>query len=200
MTTTMPSLTDLHSLIGNDPYPWYDDLRTRGPVAHVPEAGLNVVTSHEAVTTARRDPPTFSSATGMSALVDGSSGSERLTRHSDLDLSSLRLLIASDPPDHTRLRRASAEPSPPERSATSNPASARSAPNTSRHSSTPAPTATSCATSPARFPSPSSPKPSASHPQIVSTSAAGPTRSSASSPEECPDPMWSPPLQRCSGT
>ncbi|MDP2139769.1 MAG: cytochrome P450 [Gammaproteobacteria bacterium] len=100
----------------NDPYPFYARLREETPVARVERLDLWVLSRHADVVAALRDPATFSSASGMGLLLGGGPPGpmrdlmrSRQTGFGGMigfdDLSSLRLLIASDPPDHTRLRR-----------------------------------------------------------------------------------------------
>lgn len=78
-----------------DPYPTYQWLREHSPVHHV---GGNswLVSRHDDVTRILRDPEVFSSELGYSEMTTG-----------------LRVLIATDPPDHTRLRRLVSKPFAP---------------------------------------------------------------------------------------
>lgn len=89
-----------------DPYRWYAGLRSSAPVRRIGE-DLWVATSYDAVTAAVHDPVRLSSEVGMGGLMTGRVGSNRLdTRDAfGIDLRGLRVLIAADPPDHTRLRR-----------------------------------------------------------------------------------------------
>lgn len=89
-----------------DPYPWYARLRHDGPVRQLDD-DLWIAVGYDAVTSALHDPVRLSSAEGMGGLMTGRIGPNRLNARDTLgiDLSSLRVLIAADPPDHTRLRR-----------------------------------------------------------------------------------------------
>ena len=89
-----------------DPYPWYAELRAAGPVQQLTD-DLWIAVGYDAVVAAVHDPRTLSSAEGMGGLMTGRVGPSKLDAQRDLgfDLRGLRVLIASDPPDHTRLRR-----------------------------------------------------------------------------------------------
>jgi cytochrome P450 len=90
-----------------DPYPWYEHLREEGPVQWVPSRELWMVTGYDEVAAVLRDPSVYSSSLGMDAVFAGRMGRNANDMRGLLgvDLRSLRILIASDPPDHTRLRR-----------------------------------------------------------------------------------------------
>lgn len=85
-----------------DPYPTYARLREQGPVVAMGDDRF-LVTDHETVTQVLRDHETFSSqATGDdSDFFRPDRGSAGLAFGSP---EPFRLLIRSDPPDHTRLR------------------------------------------------------------------------------------------------
>src|SRR5579875_403346 len=89
-----------------DPYPWYARLRAQTPV---PQLGDDVwmAVGYDAVMAAVRDPIRLSSEVGMGGLITGRVGPNRVDSQEvfGLDLRGLRVLIAADPPDHTRLRR-----------------------------------------------------------------------------------------------
>jgi cytochrome P450 len=89
-----------------DPYQWYASRRSEGPVQRLAD-GVWIVLGYEAVIAAVRDPLVFSSAEGMGGLMTGKVGPNRVDSKEafGLDVRGLRVLIASDPPDHTRLRR-----------------------------------------------------------------------------------------------
>lgn len=89
-----------------NPYPWYSQLRSAGPVRQLAD-GVWIALGYDAVVTALRNPLLFSSAEGMGGLMTGRVGPNRVDSKEafGLDLRGLRVLIASDPPDHTRLRR-----------------------------------------------------------------------------------------------
>lgn len=93
-----------------DPYPYYRELRDHAPVHYLPEEDLWVLSRYDDVVAALRDPQTFSSERGMSDLLMGQA---RLVRQDVPDfmagLIGRRLLIASDPPDHTLLRKLTAK-------------------------------------------------------------------------------------------
>ena len=89
-----------------DPYPQYAWLRDHSPVHHDEESDLWVVSRYDDVVGVLRDPATFSSALGMGDLLAGRPGlRNRRPPEFMLDLAGLRVLIATDPPDHTTLRR-----------------------------------------------------------------------------------------------
>ena len=90
-----------------DPYPHYEQLRDHLPVAWLPDLNAWFVSRYDDVVTVLHDPASFSSAEGMGALMAGRVGPQRLDAREVLgiDLRQLRVLIASDPPEHTRLRR-----------------------------------------------------------------------------------------------
>jgi cytochrome P450 len=71
-----------------DPYPWYAWLRSEAPAYHVAEHDVWVLSRYDDVVHALRDPATFSSNEGVS-----------------FERRPVPMLIAMDPPDHTRLRR-----------------------------------------------------------------------------------------------
>jgi cytochrome P450 len=91
----------------SDPYPWYERLRRAGPVQWLPSRELWMVTGYDAVTAVLRDPACYSSARGMDAVFGGklSRRGTDMRGAAGVDAGTLRILIASDPPDHTRLRR-----------------------------------------------------------------------------------------------
>jgi cytochrome P450 len=92
--------------IQHDPYPWYRALRdTEG--CHLVEADeFYVVSRYEDVLEVLRQPRLFSSELGMGALMRGEiSPRFARPRRQDVDIAALRVLIATDPPDHTTLRR-----------------------------------------------------------------------------------------------
>lgn len=71
-----------------DPYPYYRHLRQHAPCYHNPERGLWVLSRYQDVRAALADPDAFSSTQGV--------GYERRP---------VPMMIAYDPPEHTRLRR-----------------------------------------------------------------------------------------------
>ena len=90
-----------------DPYPDYARLRDHAPVCWIPEQNMWMITRYDDVAAVLHDPTTFSSAEGMGALMSGGVGRNRVDARGllGLDLRDMRVLIATDPPDHTRLRR-----------------------------------------------------------------------------------------------
>jgi cytochrome P450 len=100
--------------VRRDPYPYYAALRDHSPVHHLPDRDLWIVSRYEDVLAVLRQPGVFSSASGMGALMRGElSGQGTRTATGTLDLSALRVLIATDPPDHTTLRRIVSRPFTP---------------------------------------------------------------------------------------
>ena len=89
-----------------DPYPYYERLLEGPAVQWVPAQGLWMVAQYDAVAAVMRDPVTFSSAGGMRALSSGRVGRNSTDMQAMLGLTDdLRVLVSTDPPDHTRLRR-----------------------------------------------------------------------------------------------
>jgi cytochrome P450 len=90
-----------------DPYPWYEQLQRQGPVQRIPTRDLWMVTGYDQVTTVLRDPATYSSRLGYAALATGAMSRDPNDRRGMLgvDTTALRMLISTDPPDHTRVRR-----------------------------------------------------------------------------------------------
>ena len=90
----------------DDPYPHYERLREQAPVAWLPELNAWFVSRYDDVAAVLHDPASYSSAEGMGAVMTGRAGRRVDARQAfGIDLRQLRVLIASDPPDHTRLRR-----------------------------------------------------------------------------------------------
>jgi len=84
-------LDPIPAAIADDPHPVYRALRELHPVHHVTERDLYVLSRHEDVLAAVKDPETFSSAAGV---VPSGFKPDKPT------------LIAIDPPDHTNMRKA----------------------------------------------------------------------------------------------
>jgi len=107
MTVSPPPVSDLDLFDDDvliDPYPSYAALRELGPVVHLPANEVYALTRYRVIRTALIDWESFSSvgAIGFNPMVN-----EALSGTS----------LASDPPDHTRLRRlvASAHTNQPRR-------------------------------------------------------------------------------------
>jgi cytochrome P450 len=86
-----------------DPFPAYAELRRDAPVHYSPDDDLWVVSRYDDVLRILRDPDRFSSARGMGLLASGRARAG--VRSPFEDLGRLRILIATDPPEHTQLRR-----------------------------------------------------------------------------------------------
>ena len=109
-----------------DPYPTYAWLRDNSPV-HDLGAGFWLVSRFEDVSHVLRKPAVYSSQLGYSAMMSGGDetllpGGHRHRRRALTDsglgmmmqnFADLRVLIATDPPDHTRLRRLVSKPFAP---------------------------------------------------------------------------------------
>lgn len=80
-----------------DPHPHYAAMRALGPVVFIPSLGNYALTQHAVVQNALRDHARFSSAKGVAGDKFGSDFLQGNT-------------VASDPPKHTKLRRAMAPP------------------------------------------------------------------------------------------
>ena len=92
--------------VAADPYPYYEELREVAPVHHLERDDVWVVSRYDDVVAVLRDPLTFSSALGLGDVFMGRARIPGRRPPSFLtDFAGLRVLIASDPPDHTRLRR-----------------------------------------------------------------------------------------------
>ena len=90
-----------------NPYPEYRWLRDQAPVCYLPEHDLWAVSRHGDVVEVLNNPQRFSSQLGMGAV-------HRLHAPRSVDYRigapGVRVLIATDPPEHTRLRRAVTAP------------------------------------------------------------------------------------------
>ncbi len=111
LTTTVPNIFS-ESVIA-DPFPAYAALRSIG-VARDESNDLWVLTRHPHVLEALHTPSVFSSAGGygefMSGRIGPSASSERSAAVGFSQAAGSRVLIASDPPDHTMLRRVVSRP------------------------------------------------------------------------------------------
>jgi cytochrome P450 len=91
----------------DDPYPHYARLRDHAPVFRIEADNMWMVTRYDDVAAVLHDPATYSSADGMGALMSGRVGRNRMDARDmfGMDMRDLRVLIATDQPEHTRLRR-----------------------------------------------------------------------------------------------
>ena len=115
MPTQTPSIVpDLFSPeFASDPYAAYRSLRELGPV-HDDVNDLWILSRHADVLDALHRPTVFSSEQGYGQFMSGgigqAGGSSRATVLGFDQVSGARLMIASDPPDHTALRRVVSRP------------------------------------------------------------------------------------------
>lgn len=107
-TATLDRYDPFDPDIQADPYPWYRLLRSQPGLHYVEADQFYVVSRYQDVLEVLRQPRLFSSELGMGSLMRGEV-SPRLARpvtsNIDVDIATLRILIATDPPDHTMLRR-----------------------------------------------------------------------------------------------
>jgi cytochrome P450 len=111
---TVADFSPVDAVVQADPYPWYAELR-RGPAAtYLPNDDLWVVSRFEHVRQVVRQPEAFSSA-ALHALAVGALSARTCPRPDlrELGARMSRSLIASDPPDHTHLRRLVSRPFTP---------------------------------------------------------------------------------------
>ncbi len=102
--------------VRGDPYPRYAALRAQSPVHYLEADDLYLVSRYDDLMGLLRDPGTFSSK-----FTQGPQGFRRRTRFNQQmqqsvmteQFSGLRILIGTDPPDHTTLRRLVARPFTP---------------------------------------------------------------------------------------
>ena len=87
----------------DDPYPVYDMLRAAAPVYRSEAVGAWLLTRYDDVSSTLRDPARFSSSGRFNAVLGGLDAEDRASVRPLEDHFSIGLL-ASDPPDHTRLR------------------------------------------------------------------------------------------------
>ncbi|MGI9578217.1 MAG: cytochrome P450 [Microthrixaceae bacterium] len=99
----MPTAAELTSAVFDehtartDPHPAYERLRAEAPVVWHEEPGIWVLSRYEDVVKVNRDPVTFSSAGGILPLEIG------------IEYPTPPTMMHTDPPEHTRLRKAVAE-------------------------------------------------------------------------------------------
>lgn len=112
------------SEVALNPYPYYSWLREEDPLHYVEDLDFYVVSRYEDVYAILKNPALFSSQAGMGLLMGtGAPGKLREFMRarnpsgfgalSYEEMSSMRTLISSDPPDHTRLRRLVSKPFTP---------------------------------------------------------------------------------------
>ncbi len=89
-----------------DPHPVFAQLRADEPIKHHESLDVWTVARHADVTEVLRGAKTFSSALGMGELMAGRLDPRQpeLPRMTEM-MGPLRIVIAADPPDHTKLRR-----------------------------------------------------------------------------------------------
>ncbi|MFI5485953.1 cytochrome P450 [Micromonospora echinaurantiaca] len=92
--------------IADDPYPSYARLRRKAPVLHLPAADVWAVSRHADVAAVLRDPATFSSKVGMSPDFGGRKVIPDAGVRYRIGAPDVRVLIATDPPEHQVFRRA----------------------------------------------------------------------------------------------
>src|SRR5579859_2271133 len=87
-----------------DPHPWIDELREAGPVHWLPRYEAWLAIGYDEVASILRNPTVFSSRLGYRELGAGRINRTGQTGHEALgmDTDSMRMLISTDPPDHTR--------------------------------------------------------------------------------------------------
>ena len=90
----------------NDPHPVFRWLREEAPVHYHPSLDVWTIARHADVVAVLRDAKTFSSELGIGEMMEGRlvPGQPPTPRIGDYE-GPMRLVIAADPPDHTRLRR-----------------------------------------------------------------------------------------------
>jgi cytochrome P450 len=100
---TEPSLIE-------DPYPYFDYLRSKSPVLRLPHHGVVAVTGYEEAVTVYRDPDTFSSCNSVvgpfarfPVPLEGDDVSDIISRYRD-QLPMHEHMVTMDPPEHTRHR------------------------------------------------------------------------------------------------
>jgi cytochrome P450 len=90
----------------SDPHPVFARLRSEAPVHHHPSLDVWTVARHADVVAVLRDARTFSSELGIGEMMAGRLvPGQAPTPHLGEYQGPMRLVIAADPPDHTRLRR-----------------------------------------------------------------------------------------------
>lgn len=100
--------TDL-SLV-NDPYPYFDHLRAKGPITRLPHRNVVAVTGHEEAQVILNDAATFSSANGVSGPIpdlpftpEGDDIRAQLDAHRE-EMLAYGSIVTMDAPQHARSR------------------------------------------------------------------------------------------------
>lgn len=90
-----------------DPYPSYLALLEAGPVHWIPARDMWMVVGYDEVSAVLRDPGVYSSQLGYASLGRGkmSYDPSKSSKVFDVDMDTVRQLISTDPPVHTRIRR-----------------------------------------------------------------------------------------------
>lgn len=89
-----------------DPYPAYARLRAEAPVEHLPEHDIWLVSRYDDVARVIRDPATFSSRLGMSPPPVRAGDGTPVGVGYRIGAPNVRVLIATDPPEHRIFRHA----------------------------------------------------------------------------------------------
>lgn len=104
VATDPPPFDPTDPLVLADPYPAYAWLRRHRPIAHLPDFDVWLVARHRDAQAVLRDPATFSSRIGMSRdLAPATSGTGVDYR---IGAPRVRVLLATDPPEHQQFRQA----------------------------------------------------------------------------------------------
>lgn len=112
-----PGMTDVIDIdyftdaeVAQNPYAFWDHLRTRGPVTPEPHHGVVAVTGHQEVQAAFKDVDSFSAVNAIGGpfpplpfTPDGDDISEQITAHRHL-FPIFEHMVVMDPPEHTRAR------------------------------------------------------------------------------------------------
>ncbi|MFW0785556.1 cytochrome P450 [Gordonia sp. CPCC 206044] len=114
MSELKDSLFDLNFFTAQelvpDPYPYFDELREKGPVTREPHMGVYAVTGHAEAVSVFKDTENFSScisATGPYPGLPFTPDSDDISAQIEKHRSELPLhehMVTMDPPDHTRAR------------------------------------------------------------------------------------------------
>jgi cytochrome P450 len=105
-TTDLLELHPFAAEVVEDPYRWYELLRLESPVLRLRNPDLYAVTGYDEVTTVLRNPSVFSSSLGYRAMGTGYlRPGQDTSAIFGVDMNSMRMLVSTDPPEHTRIRR-----------------------------------------------------------------------------------------------